>query len=243
VCAAAPGADARPAATTANESMTLLTLPSAVADDPAALLQAQGWVDGGEPGQGSQSLLIALHGVQIVWSPARAAIVAPVDRLDAARGALVEFAYYEGELRDLERCLADGWPRLEADSPLAFEFDEKGIARRTELARGFQQALALRSRLARLTPQIQRPLVHPPTLASQIGERLRERTRLAERVEFADGQLAVFEHVYEMCSQRASEFLQSRKGHNLEWIIIVLLAAQTLLLLFERLTSLGSSTP
>jgi hypothetical protein len=42
---------------------------------------------------------------------------------------------------------------------------------------------------------------------------LRERTRLVERLELADEQLNVYEHVYEMCGQRASEFVQARKGH------------------------------
>ena len=80
---------------------------------------------------------------------------------------------------------------------------------------------------------------HPATLASQIGERLRERARLTERMEAALGQLEVVEKVYEMCAQRTSDFMLSRSHTILEWIIIILLGAETLLLLADLMATLG----
>jgi hypothetical protein len=42
-----------------------------------------------------------------------------------------------------------------------------------------------------------------------------------------------------MCGQRASDFMLARTGHRLEWVIIVLLAAQLLLWAFEYLAMAG----
>ena len=51
----------------------------------------------------------------------------------------------------------------------------------------------------------------------------------------AGEQLDMFERVYDACGQRANDFVLSRKGLTLEWIIIILLAVQTFVLIFELL--------
>lgn len=180
---------------------------------------------------------LTLYGAQIWWSPRRAVAVVPADRLAAVQAAIVEFAGFESELRQIENQLASQWSELEEDSPLAFEVAERDLTRRATLAARFRRLVQLRARAARLTPSIHRPHLHPPTLASQVGERLRERTRLAERLEVVEGQLELFERVYDQCAQRAGDFALARRGHLLEWVIIVLLAGQTLLALVERLSA------
>jgi len=52
------------------------------------------------------------------------------------------------------------------------------------------------------------------------------------------GQLDLFERVYELCGHRASEFTLSRKSLTLEWVIIVLLGAQTILVIIDMLANL-----
>jgi len=100
--------------------------------------------------------------------------------------------------------------------------------------------IGLRSRMVRMAPHIQCPHVFPPTLASQISERMREKSRVAERLEFMREQIEVFEKFYEMCSQRASDFVANRTSHMLEWVIILLLAAETILLVVNLLSSAGT---
>lgn len=221
-----------------NASLELLMLPAADRDDAALLERARAWVDG-DSGTAQKCLLISLQGAQILWSPGRAAVLAPAERLPAVQPALIEFSQHEAALRDIEREVEAGWPDLEADSPLAFDFQEKALGRREELARRFQRVIGLRARLARLTPQVHRPLIHPPTLASQVSERLRERTRLIDRLELIGGQIEVFEHVYEMCSQRTSDYMHSRKGHTLEMIIIAILVASFILQIVDLLSTLS----
>jgi len=149
---------------------------------------------------------------------------------------VLEATAHERELRSIERAMEESWPALESDSALAFEFDEASVGRRAQLRERLHRVLVLRARLARIAPYLLSPLAHPPTLASQVAERLRERLRMPTRHEAAAVQLDVFRDAYDMCGQRASDYMLARTGHRLEWVIIVLLAAQLLLWGFEYLT-------
>ncbi len=64
---------------------------------------------------------------------------------------------------------------------------------------------------------------------------LREKSRLGDRLQFLREQTEVFETVYELCGQRVSDYVSSRRSHTLEWIIIVLLAFETILLVVDML--------
>lgn len=184
--------------------------------------------------------MTSLQAAQICWAPGRIAVVAPAERLTAVRNAVLEVAYFEHELREIERQLGADWPALEADIPQAFAADERTLARRRTLRERFERVMLLRARLARITPFLLAPHVYPPTLASQIGERFRERTRVHQRIECLREQLEVFERVYEMCGQRASDFVLTRSSNTLEWVIIILLLAQILLSLFDMLPAVAT---
>lgn len=64
---------------------------------------------------------------------------------------------------------------------------------------------------------------------------------MSDRLELLEGKLEAQERVYELCGQRASEFMLARTGHHLEWAIILLLLTQTALLVIELLSS-GKTT-
>ena len=219
------------------DGFSILMVPAGNPDAPQPGKQVEEWVR--ESPAAGPALMVLLHGAQVFWKADRAGLVVQPDRMEALLPALVEFTHYERALRRIETDIARGWPNLETDSPLAFEFNEQAVPRRAELSGRFQQAIALRAALSRLAPHLHRPALHPATLASQIGERLRERARLTERMEAALGQLEVVEKVYEMCAQRTSEFMLSHSHTILEWIIIILLGAETLLLLADLMATLG----
>lgn len=243
--AAPGGAAAGRSAPTAE--LSVLTIPTEMHDDVELLARARRWVEqpgaGGAPRSGGPpepSQMSSLQAAQICWAPGRFAILAPDDRLIAVRNAVLEVAYFEHELREIERQLGADWPALEADIPQAFAADEQTLARRRTLRERFERVLLLRARLARIAPFLLAPHVYPPTLASQIGERLRERTRVHQRIECLREQLEVFERVYEMCGQRSSDFVLTRSSNTLEWVIIILLLAQILLSLFDMLPAVAT---
>jgi len=220
--------------------VTVLLVPTNDLEDPALTAKVWAFVEPDVPPELRRGFLIMLHGARIIWTPGRAGLIASADRLEALRRAVVDFSFHDGEIRDIEAELAQVWPHLKADTPLSFRFDVRAMARRDELAGRFEQVVGMRARLVRVDPAIHRPPVHPPTLASQLGERLKERTQIAERIEFVDGQLELLESVYEMCAQRSNEFVIARNEARLEWIVIVLLAVETLALIIDLMTATGS---
>ncbi len=186
-------------------------------------------------------ITVPLYGCHVVWKPGQAAVVGPVSRLELLTTALSDFASCEGELRQLEQRCVDLVATVEEDAPHAFEFEGRAVSRRDTLAGRFREAVAVRGRLAVLAPAAHAPPVHPPTLASQLGERLRDRTRLAERHEFAVDRAELAERLYEACGQRISEFGIAQRQMALEWAIVVLLVIQTALLVVDLL-SRGAAT-
>jgi len=215
-------------------SMAIVCIPTSEGDLPSAVRQ---WIDADPLSEGRPALWTAFQGTHICWSTGRCAILAPTERLESLRKVILEAGKHERELQAIERSVSQCWPALESDAPLAFEFGERSLARRNELQERLAQAVILRSRLARISPYLLSPLEHPPTLASQVAERMRERLCMTSRFDALGAQLDVIRDTYEMCGQRASDFFLARTGHQLEMVIIVLLAAQLLLWAFEYLTA------
>ncbi|MGC4002782.1 MAG: hypothetical protein QM811_06475 [Pirellulales bacterium] len=153
-----------------TRELEILTIPTAAEADVELLEYVRNWVEADAGDAQPRGQMMTLQGARIFWSRGRIAIFAAVDRIPTIRRALIENAYYEAELHDLEQRLGESWPQLEADMPLAFEFDERSLDKRKSLRRNFQNVMMLRARLARITPFVHCPHLHPPTLASQVED-------------------------------------------------------------------------
>ena len=219
-----------------SAAIAVLLVPTNGADPVDWVQAVRPWVDNARHGALIQTVLLTLQGAQILWCPGRIAVFAAAQRVESVCRAIVEAAYYESELCDIEKSIDSGWDDLQSDASVAFEFAERFVGRRESLGQRFTAVVALRTRYARLMPHVLVPHVYPPTLASQIAERFRERTRMAERLDLVAEKLEVHERIYDLCSQRVSEFMVARRGHMLEWVIIILLAAQTILWFVEYLS-------
>jgi len=236
-------ADSLSAVATEAPVVELLTAANDGMSESHSLEALQQWVARGMSAVEAGLQTVALHGVQVAWGrahpdgdgapPMRIGVAMLAERQSRAVPAILEFVCLEMALQILEQKVAQAWPQLEEDGPLAFDFDHRSERRRSVLAGRFQNMLGIRARWAQLQPPVHRPLVYPPTLASQVGERLRERSRLAERWESLGGQIDVFQNVYELCAQRAHDWRLAWKGHTLEVFIILLLLLQTVLLMLE----------
>lgn len=212
-----------------------LELVALAAEEPDAATEcaarAAAWV---APGGGDAPAAVPLYGMHVLWTPTRAAVVGPADRLVAVRDAVVEFARSESVLRGLEADVEDALADVEADAPLALDATAPTAA---GLDRRFQRSVSIGARIAEVTPAVLRPAPHPPTLAGQVGERLRERTRLAERLEFLTARRDVLDRVYDLCAHRAGDERAARRHLRLEWAIVVLLAAELVVLLVDLLVA------
>lgn len=228
-----------------DASLSLILIPHNNSSSSIDLIHSvQTWIDATSSSDSiasssAKSILLTLQGVHIVWQPRRAVIFADSSRMEQICQSLIEATYFEQELRQIELEIDRGWEQTQRDSTFAFEFNERSLIHKDALKERFQFVLGLRVALARLTPQVLVPHVYPPTIASQIGERLRERTRMPERLTLVDERLNAQERIYDHCVQRTSEYMVARKGHILEWVIIILLLIQTIFWVIQLLSSTG----
>ncbi len=226
---------------TPEGALQLIELPTDDELSDMLLGKLQGWTEQESDPVERRTGLLQLQGCRIFWGEGRAVLIASPRRMEAARAALLEATTCEVRLRAIEHWLEQGWEQLQAYLEPAFEFNERQLRRRTDLKRRYQEVLAQRAELVKLTPRLHFPPVYPPTLASQIGERVRDRRRLVERAEFASDQLEVYEEVYEQAGQRRNDYLLQRSSNQLEWIIILLLLTQVVLTLVDYLGSSGAN--
>ena len=240
-----PAIRRRAVVATTTADLSILSIPlsadDAMVTPSASVIQAMRlWVESAaSPGE-PLCVWMTFQGAHVIWARGRCAVMAQPDRLEAVQRSLIEASFYDAEMRDIELAVGKAWPQLEADAPFAFEVEGTSARTRTQLRHGLQQVLLLRARLARIEPFVEGTSVHPPTLASQVSERLRERIRVTPRLEALESQLEVFDDVYGMCGQRVSDSILARKGYALEWTIITLLAIQLVLWIFELLTATGA---
>ncbi len=197
------------------------------------------WVGQADVPGSAPPVVITIHGANVIWGGSRAAIQAAPERLSQFLSAVVDFSYYETELRKLERELAASWPSIEQDRPVAYQVSEADPERFEEIGKRMDQALQRRIRLARIVPHLHQPRPQLLPLANQLVDRLREKTHVEHRHEALASQLDVCDRMYEMISQRISDHKSAQKSHALEWVIIVLLATETLLLLADLLWNMG----
>ena len=215
--------------------------PAAAATGPAAIATA--WVtepQGPPPTAGATPspplVAVPLYGCHVVWAAGRGAVLGPSDRLPHLRASLAEFAVREADLRDVEQRTSALVDAAEADAGLAFTPGDRCLERQVDLAARYRETIGLRRRLALLAPAVHAPPVHPPTLASQLAERLRDRTRLPDRLELVTERIEIAGDVYEACGQRAGELGIAHRQNRLEWAIVVLLVIQTALIVVELLS-------
>ena len=217
--------------------LELLTLSVSPKDDPSARTELHAWVvDSASPE--TPPITVILNGAQVVWRPGRASILATPEKLDSLWNALIEFAHYAGELRQLESEIEIGWPELEADTPLANDVTLADLANREGYGQRMDRTLKRRIRFARMETALYHPTPSLGAAGVELGQRLREKANLESRMETCDGHLEIYEYVYEMGSQRMGEFQAARKEQKLEWLIIVLLAIEVVILILELLWKL-----
>lgn len=224
-------------------SLQLLMVPdtdgrAVSSSDLNALESLRLWVLEDASASAPAPLLIQLQGVLICVGAQRIAVSGTLERMTAVTGACLEFFWLQREVQGLEQRIDERWQELDEDTSAAFEVLDSMLERRACLQERFQRMIAARARVAKLAPLIECPVIYPPTLSSQAAERLREKSRLSERLEHLREQLEVFERVYEQCAQRLSDFTSSRRSQQIEWIIVALLAFEVVLLVIELLGTL-----
>jgi hypothetical protein len=221
-----------------RNELEIVALPREPKNDPRWRDELQHWIASAATPYAMPPIVVKVRDAQVTWCSGRAVIEGATGQIEPLLAALVDFNYYEAELRGLERELADSWPALEEDAPLAYEVKPANLEGADAVGGRMERTLERRMRHVRIEPHLYGPAAHLPSVAQELGERLRKAARVEDRLEAVDGKLEVFEQVYELASQRINDFRTARKEMALEWIIIVVLIAESLLILGEILWSL-----
>ena len=178
-------------------------------------------------------LLAKVEDVLVSWRPGRAVVQAPPQRMEFVLPALAEFAYYEGQLRRLEDEIAAAWPDAHADAPVASQASQLDARQRQEVCRRMTDVFQRRIRHVRIESHLYEPDEALSPVGQQLGEALREKAGVEDRLESIDGKLEVFEYLYELAVQRVSDHTQYSHGMIVEVAIVVLLLFEVGLMVLE----------
>jgi hypothetical protein len=165
----------------------------------------------------------------------RAVIRAADDGAEDLLDAVVEFGFLNAELQRLESALLPIQTGAPGDVRFAYRIRQSDQHQWDRLGEVMEQLAQLRLSFARLEP-----LMGSPTPTLQVEGRramsgLLSRTRTLDRLEAFSDRLEACEDLYEGAIDRITDHRWYRKGNLLEIAIVVLLAAEALLLLVDHL--------
>ena len=186
----------------------------------------------------ASSISIVVSGRNIKWRPGLALIQGrqangEKDSLEGVLAALTDFAFYEGELRSLERALDSRERDAQADVARAYRIrfsDRRHWLRMGETIESLSQ---LRLTYARLESELANAPRNVAIDARPVMTRLMDEAEVEARLEAASNRLEAFEDLYEGATDRIADYRWYRSGEWLEVGIIFLLLVEVGLLGFE----------
>ena len=217
-----------------RDLLLVLFLPSGMASSADAVKQSQEWI--GAPLQDTPSSLIEVlvRSDRILWRPGRALICAAPERFDEVLVGVIEFTFYESELRRLETEVAAEWSVAEIDISLTHAVSPRDLRRQPHVNDMTRAALQRRIQFARLEPVLEKG---PGALSGPVRRMFSEmavQSDVPDRLRYVDDAIEVFTELYESANCRLTEFDYARKEFWLEISIIVILIAEVVLMLCGR---------
>ncbi len=176
---------------------------------------------------------VAVDGGRLRWRPGRALLEGSVARPDDVMAGLVDFAFYEAELRKLEAALPPIEVGATNDVPFAYGIDDVGRPHWPRFRRTMEHLATLRLTFARLEPRLGRASRSLSADARRTFARLCARTNVEDRLEAFSDRLEACEVLYEGAVDRITDHRWWQKGHRLEAIIVGLLTIEGLQLAAE----------
>lgn len=215
------------------DELDFLFLPSGSASPIELQRSAETWMNDPALSAVHPTINVVLQSDRVLWRPGRAVVLGAARRMPDLLAGLIDFSFYEGELRRLEQELEDEWSVAEADVPLTHGVDRAALARREHVNQMTRRTALRRIRLARLAPHLEKASAALPGPARRLSAELALQAEVVERLKYVDDRLEVFEDLYESANDRLSEFAYFRQEHRLEVWIVVLLVVEALLILGE----------
>ena len=222
----------KPPAAASPAELRIVFIPPSLTPD-ARRRRYETWIRSPASPDDAPPLRIVIDRGAIVYRSGRALVQAPSHRADALLQALVDFAFYDNQLRQLEREVASDWHIAEGDIPLVHDVRASDLKRAKDVGAITRQTLLRRIRCSRIESRLLNPPDCLPPAARRAARRLRGRARFEQRLETLDGQLETCEYLYEMANQRLGEYTNFRREYLIEILIVVLLGAELLMMFVD----------
>lgn len=213
------------------DQLDFLFLPSGSATPIELQRRAEAWMNDPSLSAAAPTIDLVLQSDRVLWRPGRAVLLGTSRRMSELLAGLVDFSFYEAELRRLERELEDEWPLAEADVPLTHGVDAAALARREHVNEMTRRTATRRIRFARLSPHLEKAPASLPGAGRRLAGELALQAEVVDRLKYVDDRLEVFEDLYELANDRLSEYSHFRQEYRLELWIIVLLVVEALLII------------
>jgi hypothetical protein len=195
--------------------------------------------------EGMPSLKVKSGSASIEWRPGQASVNAPKELRDDLVSALVEFTYYEGELRRLEAALAEGLPEAERDTEFAFQIRPQDQVHRARVTERMKSYTKMRLEFAQLEFFLSTPCGELSRESKRWMKALLRKADVEARAEALGDQLELREELYEGAADRFTDYWGWAHGHKLEVLIIVLLVFEFLVMtadLILHIHEMGKNT-
>jgi hypothetical protein len=200
-----------------TESLDVVLVP------PGGAEPGSGWLTRPDHPDAPATVTIQRNGMTVEWRPGRAVIRGPADRFDDLLAGLADFAYYEGELRTLERTVEAGEVVAAADTARAYRIQSRDREQWPRFAALIDHFGGMRLTYARLELRLLKGSRSLSPVARGLVNRLLAKADVEVRLASFSNRLEACEDLYEGATDRVADYRWYRTGHWLEWGIILLL--------------------
>jgi hypothetical protein len=214
-----------------TDQLVVLFVPRGASPDGQR--RGERWLAPPDHPEASAAVVVERDGYTVQWRPGRALVLGKTDGLEDALGALADLAFYEGELRELERALTAHEAAALDDVARSYRIRYRDRDHWARLGESIEALGRMRLTFARLKPRLGKPARLLPAEARRLLARLRNRADVEARLEAFSDRLEACEDLYEGATDRVADFRWYIGGHGLEIGIIALLVVEILLMSAE----------
>lgn len=201
------------------------------------LTAVQEWTDNvGERGVSSPLIVVQDNGAVVRWRPGMALVQCRQERRQEIVAALAEFAFYEGELRELEAALEGHEAQARADVSIAYQIQSRDQKHWIRFRQAIEYFSRIRLTYARLEPVLVKGSRGLPVPSRRIVSSLFREADVEDRLEALNNRLEVLEDLYEGANDRVADFRSYRNGALLEIVITSLLLVETIIIALDLYT-------
>ncbi len=216
-----------------SEEFLFLFLPDALST-PDLRKETDTWLDNIHCVSEGPPIEVVAKPNTIIWHPHHVVVLGEKNISEEMFMALVEFAFFERELRTLELQLKDYFAICPQDIPLTHGVGVPELRCQTHVNHMTQQITSSRMEFVRLIPCFDNLYGGlTPHVKHLIGELTKKSRVWNDRIDAVDDKLEFLEDLYELANDRLTEFRYFRRESTLELWIIALLVLELAVMLWE----------